>query len=58
MWKQMRMKTQWSEPLGCSKSSSKGEVYSNTGLPQEARTISNKQPKLSKGALIRTTNET
>ena len=27
--------------MGCSKSSSKREVYSNTGLPQETRKISN-----------------
>ena len=33
--------------MGCSKSSSKGEVYSNTILPQEARKISNKQSNLS-----------
>ena len=34
----------------CSKSSSKWEVYSDTGLPQEKRKISNKQPNLpSKG---------
>ena len=32
--------------MGCSKSSSKSEVYSNTILPQEIRNISNKQPKL------------
>ena len=29
--------------MGCSKSSPKREVYSNTRLPQETRTISNKQ---------------
>ena len=29
--------------MGCSKSSSKREVYSNTSLPQETRKISNKQ---------------
>ena len=34
------------KPMGCSKSSSKKEVYSNTILPQETRKISNKQPKL------------
>lgn len=28
------------KPLGCSKSRSKKEVYSNTGLPQEAKKIS------------------
>ena len=30
--------------MGCSKSSSKREVYSNTILPQETRKTSNKQP--------------
>ena len=30
--------------MGCSKSSSKKEVYSNTILPQEARKRSNRQP--------------
>ena len=38
---------QWKHNLtkstGCSKSSSKREVHSNTGLPQETRKISNKQ---------------
>ena len=29
--------------MGCSKSSSKREVYNNTILPQETRNISNKQ---------------
>ena len=32
--------------MGCSKSSSNREVYSNTILPQETRNISNKQPNL------------
>ena len=32
--------------MGCSKSSSKREVYSNIILPQETRKISNKQPNL------------
>ena len=32
--------------MGCSKSKSKREVYSNTILPQEIRNISNKQPNL------------
>ena len=32
--------------MGCSKSSSKREVYSNTSLPQETRIISNKQSNL------------
>ena len=30
--------------MGCSKSSSKSEVYSNTILPQERRKTSNRQP--------------
>ena len=33
-----------SKPMGCSKSSSKLEVYSNTILPQEIRKMSNRQP--------------
>ena len=32
------------KPMGCSKSSSKREVYSNTILPQETRKTSNRQP--------------
>ena len=32
--------------MGCSKSSSKREFYSNTILPQETRKISDKQPNL------------
>ena len=45
--------------MGCSKSSSKREVYSNTMLPQETRNISNKkQPNLTtKGIRERRTKE-
>ena len=32
--------------MGCSKSSSKREFYSNTSLPQKIRKISNKPSKL------------
>ena len=32
--------------MGCSKSNSKREVYSNTILPQETRKILNRQPNL------------
>ena len=32
--------------MGCSKSSTKKEVYSNTILPQETRKPSNRQPNL------------
>ena len=37
--------------MGCSKSSSKREVYSNTLLPQETRNISNKQLNLTPKAI-------
>ena len=37
--------------MGCSKSSSKREVYSNTILPQETRKFSNKQPNLTPKAI-------
>ena len=36
---------------GCNKRSSKGELYSNTILPQETRKISNKQPNLTPKAI-------
>ena len=45
--KNSRNKWQWkqnSKPMGCSKSSSKREVYSNTILPQEKGKTSNRQP--------------
>ena len=32
--------------MECNKSGTKREVYRNTGLPQETRNISNKQPNL------------
>ena len=32
------------KPMGLSKSSAKGKVYSSTSLPQETREKSNKQP--------------
>ena len=42
-----RNKWQWKhdnpKPMGCSKSSSKREVYNNSFSPQETRKISNKQ---------------
>ena len=37
--------------MGCSKTSSKREVYSNTILPQETRNISNKKPNLTPKAI-------
>ena len=43
-----RNKWQWkhdnAKPVGCSKSSSKREVYSNAILPQETRKTLNRQP--------------
>ena len=42
--------------IGCSKSSSKKEVYSNTILPQEK--TSNKQPNLTSKATKESMNET
>ena len=51
IWKHMKMKTPQSKTLGYSKSSPKREICSNTGLRQEAKEISNKQPNLTpKGA--------
>ena len=47
MEKKFRNKWQWkhnSKPMGCTKSSSKREVYSNTILPEETRKTSNRQP--------------
>ena len=37
--------------MGCSKSSSKRDVYSNTSLHQETGNISNKQPNLAPKAI-------
>ena len=41
--KQMKMKTCFSKPLGCSKGSPMREVYNNTGLPQK-QDVSHTQP--------------
>ena len=40
----MKMKGKNLKLMGCSNSSSKREVYSNTILPQQIRKIANKQP--------------
>ena len=37
--------------MGCSKSTYKREVYSNTILPQETRKNSNKQPNITSKAI-------
>ena len=46
--KNSRNKWRWkhnnSKPMGCSRSSFKKEVYSNTTLPQETRKTLNRQP--------------
>ena len=45
--------------MGCSKSTSKREVYNNTSLPQEIRKILNKQSNLTpRGTKKRRTNKT
>ena len=47
----MKMELYHIKPMGCSKRSSKREVYSNTILPQETRKVSNKQPNLTPKAI-------
>ena len=47
----MTVKTRPPKPMGCNKSSSKREVYSNIILPQETRNNSNKQPNLTPKAI-------
>ena len=42
--KQMKMKTCFSKPLGCSKGSPMRNVHSNTDLPKKQE-VSNTQPK-------------
>ena len=44
--RQRKMGTQLWKSMGYNKSSCNREVYSNTGLPQETRKTSNKQPNL------------
>ena len=44
--------------MGCSKSSSKREVYSHTTLPQETRNILNKPPNLTPKAIRERTTTT
>ena len=46
------------KPMGCSKSSSKKEVYSNTMVPQETGKISNKEPNLTRGITRERTDKT
>ena len=43
--------------MGCSKSSSKREVYSNTILPQETRKSLNRQPKFTPKTTGKTGNK-
>ena len=47
----MTVKTHDPKPMGCSKSSVKMEVYSNTSLPQGMRKTSNKQHDLTPKAI-------
>ena len=46
------------KPMGCSKSSLKREVYSNTILPQETRKTSNRQPNFTPKAIGKRTKKT
>ena len=48
---------EYTKSIGCSKSSSKREVCSNKGLPQEPRKISNKQPTLPYKRISKRTNK-
>ena len=50
-WDKWQWKHDDPKSMGCSKSSSKREVYSNIILPQETRNISNKQPNLTPKAI-------
>ena len=45
-WNKRQWKHNNSKPMGCSKSSSKREVYSNKILPQETRKTLNRQPNI------------
>ena len=47
----------FSKFMGCSKSISKWEVYSDIGLPHEIRKISNKQPNLQPKGIRKRTNK-
>ena len=44
--------------MGCSKSNSKKEVYSNTILPQETRKTSNRQPNFTPKTMGKRTTTT
>ena len=58
-WDKWQWKHDNPKPMGCTKSSTKMEVYSSTILPQETRKISNKQSKLTpKGTRERRTSKT
>ena len=58
-WKKWQWKQDNPKPKGCSKSSSKREVYSNTSLAQQIRKISDKQSNITpKGTRERRTNKT
>ena len=56
--RQKKMKTQPTKSMRHSKSSSKREVHSDTGLPQETKKISYKQTKLPPKRILKRTNKT
>ena len=53
----MKMKTQQPKTCGHCKSSPKGKVHSNTGIPQETRKKSNKSPNSTPKATRKGRNE-
>ena len=53
----MKMKTQQPKPVGHGKSSPKGKVHSNTGIPQETINKSNKSPNSTPKATRKGRNE-
>ena len=53
----MKMKHNNAKLMGFSKSSAKGKIHSNTGLPQETREKSNKSPNSTPKATRKSRNE-
>ena len=56
-WDKWKWKHNTPKSMGCSKSSSKREVYSDTGLSQKTRKISNKQLNLPPKRIRKRTNK-
>ena len=56
-WRQMKTKHNDSKSMGCSKSSSKRKVYSDTSLPQETKKDSDIQLNLTTKGTRKRTNK-